>query len=531
MYDIEFIDELLSDKSLGAGNFLTKLQKISPNPEGVVIQLDESVKLPSGQTTNSLSIKQLQDWSLSVAAWYEQVGIEQKDPVGLYLEDSIAYFIHFLALTYIGAIPVLVNGNLSAEIAVQFFKRVNTTIVISHGEKIKNLKVTASELNLDYDILNLDDINFTPKTPKYSHRHHDSDPVLLAHTSGTTGIPKAVQFNHHGFFFGVGQQLKKQFGERVMSALPHSHSSAISIVMSTLLRGALLKIQTQKLPLEVFASITEFQADMFISFPKILVDMCRHDLNEYDLSTISYWLSTGDANHEPHIRKLIAQGSYKYKDKQVSGSIFIDNLGSSEFGFAAFRNLHFPGSNSYNRKIGLPFEWVEAAILDEYGNKKEPGETGYLGVKSPSVTAGYWNNTYLTEKNRLHGYWLTGDLAYQNENGVFYHVDRIPDVICTEQGNLYSCQTEELILKNFPEVFDCSIFAIKAQNNKQKAVVSLEIVNLDIGEEDMLNRLNTMLIKNNTPEIHSVVFESSDRNLGATGKKLKRVLRNNFEAA
>ena len=531
MYKTEFIEELLEDKTIGAGNFFTKLQGLNVDQERIVIELDDEAVLPDGKKTSTLSIRDIKDWSCAVAAWYEKNDVDLKDPVGLYLEDSIDYFIHYLALNYIGATPVLINSNLSADIVAQFLDRVGVTMAVSCGEKKTHLELLIKALKLEYKIVDSADLELLLEMPEYHHEHDPYDTVLVAHTSGTTGIPKAVQFNHHGFFFGVGQQLKKQVGERVMSALPHSHASAISIVMSTLLRGALLKVQTKKGSLEILASIASFRADMFISFPKILVDLCRYDLDQYDLSSISYWLSTGDANHETHIRKLIAQGRHEHMGEEVEGSLFIDNLGSSEFGFAAFRNIHHPNSNNYDRKIGVPFSWVEVAVLDQKGNQKKPYEVGFLGVKSPTVTAGYWNNTLLTEKNRLAGFWLTGDLVYKNDQDVFFHVDRVTDVIYTVEGALYSCQTEELVLKSFPEVFDCSIFGVEDESGFQKAMISLEMIKEGVDQQQFLARINYMLANNDTPEISSIIFESSDNYLGATGKKLKRVLRDNAEAA
>lgn len=530
VYDSKIIDDLISNPVIGAGNFFTVLSDYEKNHSKEVILLDEPVVLPGGEETLSLTLGDILLWSNSVSAWYEQEGVAVKDPVGLYFGDTIDYFIHYLALTYIGAIPVLVNGKLTEDIAARFLINVGAVMVSGTEDKCRMLKPIFKVLDCNIKQSPFDSLCLVAAKAQRQYQHQDNDPVLLGHTSGTTGIPKAVQFNHYGFFFGVKQQIKKQVGERVLSALPHSHASAISIMMSYLLRGALLKVQTSKNPLDIFSSFSSFKPDMFVSFPKVHVDMCRYDLNQYDLSSISYWLSTGDANHEPHIRKLVSQGSYSYKGKEFKGSVFIDNLGSSEFGFAAFRNVYFPSSDSYNRRIGLPFDWVEAAVLDENGSAKKDYEVGYLGVKSPSVTAGYWNNSLLSEKNRLAGFWLTGDLVYQDSDGVFFHVDRTTDPISTKQGVLYSCQTEEIILKNFPEIFDCSLVGLDDLNGFQRPVLSIEI-NPGVDTHQLLDRINNLLVRTNKPEISEIKFDSANENVGATGKKLKRVMRELLDVA
>ena len=60
---------------------------------------------------------------------------------------------------------------------------------------------------------------------------------MIGHSSGTTGTPKAVRFDHQGFIFGVKQEVSRMVGRRIMTALPHSHASALSILMSALIRG------------------------------------------------------------------------------------------------------------------------------------------------------------------------------------------------------------------------------------------------------------------------------------------------------
>ena len=122
--------------------------------------------------------------------------------------------------------------------------------------------------------------------------------MLIAHTSGTTGAPKPVQFSHAGFFFGVRQQMFHVIGRKVLSALPHSHGAAITMFMSTVIRGTPLLAQADKSPERLLRTIGAWKPDLVMAFPKPLVDLCRVDLDEWDLSSVSCWMSTGDASHE-----------------------------------------------------------------------------------------------------------------------------------------------------------------------------------------------------------------------------------------
>lgn len=529
LYPKRVLDLLLADQSLGAGNFVYKLLENRIDNEGDCIILDDTITLPSGETTKALSLKHIIDLADTLAQWHYDKGVEPKDPVALYFDDSIQYFVHYVALSRIGAVPVFINGRLDKEVVSQYIMHVGTTRLISHQERIEGLmpyfKCKCYRIET-YDPA-FEALPSNVRTYK-AYAHQPDDPVLLAHTSGTTGMPKAVQFNHEGFIFGVKRQLFKQVGERILLALSHSHASTLSMLMSALLRGCVIKMQSRKTPENVLAAIESFKPDLFVSFPKVYVDICRFELDAYDLSSISHWLSTGDANHEPHIKKLIQYGSHGVGNVTKPGSIFVDNLGSSEFGFAAFRNVHKPGDDNYDRRIGKPFDWVTAEVLDDDGRPLLPYQVGKLGVKSQSVTAGYWNNSLLTEKNRLAGYWLTGDLVYKDRHGYFYHVDRIPDRIATPEGTLYSCQTEELILKHFPEIFDCSIVGITVEGEvgAPMPVITVELISDDVDEGELLSRINSVLRDKGVPVgIQRLKVEPAHLHVGVTGKKLKRKLR------
>jgi len=512
-YDKEFIVKLMGHENIGAGNFFQALCQHEKNEDRVLLVMDEPVVLPGDSQTLNLTLGNIRNLVAGYGDWYLSQGIVPKDPVALHFSDTAHYFLHYLALTSIGAIPVMINGKLPEDVVLKFIQNVGATILVGTRERYSKF----------FDI---ESVVARPNCKFLSFKHFPDDPVLIGHTSGTTGIPKAVQFNHEGFFFGVQQQIHKQVGNRILSALPHSHASAISILMSALLRGTLTKIQTRKDPEHLLLEIEQFKPDFFVSFPKIYVDMCRLDLNQFDLSSISYWLSTGDSNHEPHIKKLIAHGTHFYKGEKSPGSIFIDNLGSSEFGFAAFRNIHNPKSDQFDRCIGTPFDWVDAAVLRVNGDHAPDGEVGYLGVKSKSVTAGYWNNTLYSEKNRLAGYWLTGDLVFRRDDGLFFHVDRTTDPILTKEGVLYTCQTEELILKYFKEIFDCTLVGVDGGLGYQDPILLLESAS-DTPDESLLSKINELLASRKIPIIRRIIFKATE-DIGITGKVLKRVARKRY---
>ncbi|MCT2588874.1 acyl--CoA ligase [Streptomyces sp. N2-109] len=520
---------LLKNKALGAGNFFPLASADTVLAVAVAIELDQPYTCHDGRVLTSLTLPELDEVSDRIAGGYWQDGIRPKDPVALFLDESVRYLVHYVALNKIGAIPVFLNSGLPTDIATRFIGNVGAVAVVSDHDR------------LPPDALGIRYYETDPHSDQPYRRftHTDNDPTLIAHTSGTTGVPKAVQFNHRGFFFGIRQQSGADLGARILSALPQSHASAISVLMSAVLRGSTVLLATQRGPQQLVEAIERFRPNLVGGFPRTFVDLCRVDLDNRDLDSVSRWMCTGDANHEQHIRKLVRQGTHTDRGGEVRrGSLFIDNFGSSEFGFAMFRTVHTPTSDRYGRCIGQPFDWIDVEIFDVHDEPVGPMTVGRLALKSPTVTSGYWNNTLLSERNRVRGYWLTGDLAYRDQDGLYYHVDRASDSITTGGGTVYSTECEELILTGFPEIFDCSLVAAEqgadraADSADAHLVLSVEPADsLAEGDlDDLRGRINLVLREQGLPRIERIVLKGSDEHAGLTGKALKRTMREAYSS-
>lgn len=513
-------DELLSTDGLGAGNFFRLAASVGSTARKSVIELDRDFRLPEGRTVRQLDLAEIDALSDRVAAGFYRDNIRPKDPVAIFLEESVRYLIHYVALTKIGAIPVFINGALSPENAAKLISNVGAVALVCDGRLARGV------LDIPYyDTDPYADGSFRLFT------HTDTDPVLIAHTSGTTGVPKAVQFNHKGFFFGVRQQIRADLGRRILSVLPQSHGAAISVLMSCVARGSRALLATDRDPERLARRIEEFRPELVAGFPRVFVELCRLDLEKYDFGSVARWMSTGDANHEQHIRKLVRLGSHRDRSgRMAAGSLFIDNFGSSEFGFAMFRQVHSPTTERYGRCVGRPFDWIEAQIFDDADEPAPLGTVGRLALKSPTATAGYWNDSLLSEKNRVRGYWLTGDLAYRDEEGRFYHVDRTSDSITTRRGTIYSCQFEEFVLRHVPEVVDCFLVTSGGTDGApQHLVLTVELPTADTEPQELHERINSALREARFPPVDRLVVKEPDEHVGITGKALKRTMRSAYQ--
>jgi acyl-coenzyme A synthetase/AMP-(fatty) acid ligase len=522
------------DHSIASGNFLNAALAASPAPEEPILMLERKLKPFNGGVFSELSLRDLDGLALQYAGLYARLGVRPQDPIVVYLDDGIEYLIHYLALSRLGAIGVLTNGNMPPAIALAHARNVgavgiytdrNHEAAFSGAENEFRFLATAEKLS---NLAREDLVDVPP------YRHDALDPVMIAHSSGTTGVPKAVLLQHEGFFYGVRYRLgvaRVPGGETILSSLPHSHNCAIAYLMLALLSGTPVYITSDHSGESVLKRIEQVKPRMVVSFPQTYVEMTECDLESFDLSSVSLWFNGGDAAHEAHIRALIKRGSHLENGKRVSGSIFIDGMGSSEMGFSIFRNVHTQATNNYNRCVGQPLEWVDAQILSENGDRLGPFQIGRMGVKAPSVTTGYWNNSVLTYRSRLAGYFLTGDLGYRDDKNRFYHVDRTPDVIRTPSGPVYGLRTEEFLLSRFGGLVDCTVFGRSVDSSEiQIPAIRIKVrPNSDLSElseHTILELFNRRLHDADLPELRELKIVASDEiPLGTTGKVLKRELR------
>ena len=464
---------LAADEQVGAGNVLLRLAELGADPDLPRVSFDRAVDgIPAEQP---LSLSMLTERVAARAHWFSQRGIGRRDPVAVYVTSAADVFLNYFALTWLGAIPALLNGSMPIEVAAEFLRRLRGVGVVIDADH-----VALREHDLEAPVLG--DASETgtgdPRLAPPHYRHHGQDPVAITHSSGTTRMPAAIVHSHHGLFAAIRAVRlteARPYGEvRELSALPAAHTAGIITMNQALCNGyQLLCLSAQGGQFDrsgeaILDAIERWRPTGVFGFAVTWSELARFDLSARDLSSVRNWSSTGDCAHESHIRRLVAVGSHlTYRSREgvvsVPGSKFIDTLGSTEMGHSAFYMTHRLGSDRYDRCVGKPYPFAEVALLDVATGEEVPdGQVGHLGLKSPTLALGYWNDSVNTFRTRLNGYYLTGDLLYRDAEGYYYHVDRASDAIDLGEGDwLYTALSEERILKHCADVRDCSVIAVR----------------------------------------------------------------------
>jgi acyl-CoA synthetase (AMP-forming)/AMP-acid ligase II len=255
---------IAADPDVGGGNALATAVRVSPDADAPYLFAQAPVRDARGRLRDELSLRELTDLVGAWSAWYAERGVGPRDRVGVYLRDSADDLVHYLALTRLGAIAVLVNGQVNPAVAVAHFNRTGALGVQADDEHLPWVAAAGAPQTRPFWVTShTDAVLPAPDAAPPPFRHAPGDPALVCHTSGTTGVPKPVIWTHGQMMAGVRGHLT-QFPSHpasvVLSALPPSHASAIGYAVLAMLTGVPLVAAADRSGAAVAAAADRYRA-------------------------------------------------------------------------------------------------------------------------------------------------------------------------------------------------------------------------------------------------------------------------------
>lgn len=537
---------LIDDVLLGAGNVSYWLRDCGADLTSPRIFLDRPWFAPDGVSRTNLSLTDILSCASAYRHMYRELGVGSDDVVAIHIRSPVDVYLHWVALAAEGAIAAPVNPNLSSEIVMEYGRRIGAAGILIEASRASDPGSPAAELRWHQftgkELLKSKNVTVRPSNAQHesAYSHDTEDVILLCHTSGTTGQPKAVSASHQGFMVGILSELRQPasplFGSTMLSALPAAHLSSLSTITWALLSGTKLIIASDQSALTVVDDVERFRPDCITSFSCTLREVARLNLHAGAMDSVSLWMTTGDASRRRDIAMVSALGTHPATRDGVPtrapGMFVLDCFGSSELGYMHFCVLHPPGHTLDARCIGRPASFVTAAILGEDGEELPEDRVGYLAVQSGSVTSGYWNDPERTSASRRGSFWMTGDVGYRDRFGRYFHLDRQSDVIETESGRVYSVRSEEELLRAIPEIERCAIVERRGKDGVVQAVCLIEPNVSYRSARDWHRDINSVLTDASLlPVAEAIVVSTGTLPLGPTGKIRKFRAREQLQSA
>lgn len=396
-------------------HWLTKQAFLSPNKQ--------AIELENGET---ITFSKLKEESQQFARKLAAMGIAAGDHVGILSTNNPTMIIAIHALSYLGAVGVLLNTRLAvnelqyqlddADVKMFLYSDYLHAIAMELNSKKMSFSeiqaVEAKQISL-VEELNLD------------------QPFTIIYTSGTTGFPKGVVHtygNHWWSALGSALNLGLTQHDKWLAVLPFFHVGGLSIFIKSVIYGMSVLL------LEKFNEQTVHRAIMEkgVTHASVVTIMLQRLLDELKNdcypNTFRCMLLGGGPVPKPLLQKA------KTLHVPVFQSYGMTETSSQIVTLSPADALRKVGS------AGKPL--VPAQLKIE---AKQQGDIGEILVKGPMVTKGYYNNEKATQSSFKNGWLQTGDLGSLDEEGFLYVADRRNDLIISGGENVYPSEVESVL--------------------------------------------------------------------------------------
>jgi acyl-CoA synthetase (AMP-forming)/AMP-acid ligase II len=485
---------------------------------------------PSINQRKEITWLEFESMANSFANFLLSRNIKKGDKVAMLMMNCLEWLPIYFGILKTGAIVVPLNFRFTADEIKKCIEVADVKILIYGPEFQERISKIEGKLNhlkniifvgrscpdnaMDYfDIL----YEFPDDAP--SVNISEQDEAGLYFTSGTTGMPKPIILTHSNLYSACITENHSHMQTQEDNFLcipPLYHTGAKMHWFGSLLVGSRATILKGVKPEWILKAVSEEKATivwLLVPWAQDILDAIESgkvDISDY---TLEQWRLM-HIGAQPVPPSLIMEWKKYFPDQ-----LYDTNYGLSESTgpgcvHLGIDNIHKVGS------IGVPgFGW-EAMIVDDDGDPLHDGEIGELIVRGPGVMKGYYNNPEATRKVLKKGWLYTGDMAYQDEDGFIYLVDRKKDVVISGGENIFPVEIENFLQAHL-DIKDVAVVGIP---DRRLGEVPLAVVELKMGRnltEDDLLQFCEGLPRYKRP--HKIVFDKVPRNL--TGKIEKTKLR------
>lgn len=287
----------------------------------------------------------------------------------------------------------------------------------------------------------------------------DDADFSIMYTSGTTGLPKGVVLSHRAFFIGTmlsALALKASPGDVKLQAIPQFHAGGQIYQLAHLAVGATIVVLPRFEPDLVFRLVESEGVSAAGFVPSMLMALLEAPtVRGTDFRRLRRVMYGGSSIPEDRLAQAmeLMQASFLQTYGQTEAGVLVTVLDEDDH----VRGLR--GNPGVLRSCGREMLGYRVRAVDDDGRPMKTGEIGELVVLAESLMTGYWRRPEATAESLVDGWLRTGDLAWQDESGRFYIVDRKKDMIVSGGENVYPAEIENVLSSN-PEVLEVAVIGV-----------------------------------------------------------------------
>ena len=462
------------------------------------------------KTEKRFTFLDMKKQSARCANYFKSIGIKKGDRVLLVLKRHYQFWFSILGLNKIGAIAILATNQLQEHDFEYRFKAAGVSAIIctADGDTAHQADIAAAKCpELKHKLI----VNgkrdgwrdFNEEYLMYSthyERQEDApcgdDPMLMFFTSGTTGYPKMAL---HNYKYPFGHFHTAKFWHNVdpdglhftISDTGWAKSMWGKLYGQWLCEAATFVYDFDRFDAaDILPMFAKYNITSFCAPPTMLRMMIKQDLSKYDFSSVKHMTTAGEALNPEVYRQF----------EKLTGLQIHEGFGQSETTMLIGNMIGAPHKIG---SMGRPAPIYDIDLIDENGNSVKVGEVGEVVVnikkgRPYGLAVEYYRNPEATAATWRDGYYHTGDTAWRDEDGFFWYVGRVDDVIKSSGYRIGPFEIESVIME-LPYVLECGVSAEPDEVRGQVVKASIVLVAGKQGTEELKKEIQNYVKEKTAP--------------------------------
>ena len=477
----------------------------------------------------------LKKYTDMTAAYFQSLGIGRGDKVMLILKRRYEFWFSIIALHKIGAVAIPATHLLTKKDIVYRCEAASIKMIVAAGENVilghisdarpecptlETLVSVGPEYQEGFEDFHKG-IDSAPGFTRPENVNTNDDIMLMYFTSGTTGEPKMVA---HDFTYPLGHIATARYWHNL-----HKDSLHFTIADTGWAKAAWGKIYGQMIaganifvydhekftPADILQKIHDYRITSLCAPPTIYRFLIREDISKYDLSSLEYCTTAGEALNYSVYETF----------KKIIGISLMEGFGQTE---TTLTLGTFPWMKPKPGSMGVPNPQYEIDLLKPDGRRAEDGEQGQIVIrtgkgKPVGLFKEYYRDPEMTRKAWHDGIYYTGDVAWRDEDGYYWFVGRADDVIKSSGYRIGPFEVESALMTH-PAVVECAITGVPDEIRGQvvKATIILAREYKAKAGPELVNELQDHVKRVTAPYKYPRVIEFVDELPKTISGKIRR---------
>ena len=482
------------------------------------------------------SYADLKKYTDQTASYFQSLGIGHGDKVMLILKRRYEFWYSIIALHKLGAVVIPATHLLTKKDIVYRCNAASIKMIVVAGEEV----ITKHVIDAMPDSPTVEKlVSIGPDIPegfldfhkgidnaasfvRPEHVNTNDDISLMYFTSGTTGEPKMVA---HDFTYPLGHIVTGSFWHNL-----HKDSLHLTIadtgwgkavwgkLYGQMIAGATVFVYDHEkfTPADILQKIHDYHITSLCAPPTIYRFLIREDLSKYDLSSLEYCTTAGEALNYSVYETFL----------KITGIRLMEGFGQTE---TTLTLATFPWMEPKPGSMGVPNPQYEIDLIKPDGRSAEDGEQGQIVVRTNhgkplGLFKEYYRAPELTHEAWHDGVYYTGDVAWRDEDGYYWFVGRADDVIKSSGYRIGPFEVESALMTH-PAVVECAITGVPDEIRGQvvKATIILAKYYKDKAGDALIKELQDHVKRVTAPYKYPRVIEFVEELPKTISGKIRRV--------